>query len=457
MTLKTWSFSKKHNSTSQPAGSSRDYTVYMKENTSIENPVFILGSGINADINYCQWSGNYYFIDDIELLSKDQVALHCSLDVLATHKTAIGGYTCHIARCASPTYYDSMMYDSAVSQSQEIISEKSQNTAMFASGYISGDGTYVLKVVGAYGSNTAGIAMYVLTKDELEEALDFMFTESNYTDVLTDSLVKSFFNPFQYIVGLYWFPFTKSAYGTFDTGAIKFGWWATNKTTYSILTQQTINGGGNVTIPALYFNDFRSYHNGFTQMSLSLPSVGVINLDPSLLSRTGMNLQVGITVDLATGNTLVNLWRADLTQSDLLASYHGKMGCSIPIGQVNGEAGTLVSSAAQVGIGVATKDTAAGVSGLMGVIGAYNPPASVVGNYGGRESAVYQSLAILSMRTYRSGELLTAIYGRPCHKNLQINLLSGFVQCQGASIALAAPDTEIDKVNNYLNGGFYYE
>ena len=96
MTLKTWSFSKKHNSTAQPAGSSRDYNVVMKENTSIESPVFILGTGIDAGISYCQWSGNYYFVDDIVLISADQVELHCSIDVLATHKTAIGAYTAFI-------------------------------------------------------------------------------------------------------------------------------------------------------------------------------------------------------------------------------------------------------------------------------------------------------------------------------------------------------------------------
>ena len=75
MTLKTWSFSKKKNSTAQPSGSSRDYTVYMKENTSIESPVLIIGTGIDAGINYCQFVGNFYFIDDVEMLSKDQVAL----------------------------------------------------------------------------------------------------------------------------------------------------------------------------------------------------------------------------------------------------------------------------------------------------------------------------------------------------------------------------------------------
>lgn len=457
MTLKTWSFAKKKNSTAQPTGSGRDYSVYMKENTSIENPVFILGTGIDADINMCQWAGKYYFIDDSELLSKDQIALHCSTDVLATHKTAIGNYTCHVSRCASSTYFDNMIYDSAVSQSQEIIAERSEISQMFTTGHISQDGTFLLKVVGAYGSNTAGIAMYVLTKAELEEVLDFMFTDGTYPDILTDSLVKSFFNPFQYIVGLYWFPFSKSAYGNLDVGAVKFGWWETNRQTYSIVHNQTINAGGNVTIPSYYYNDFRSYHNGFTQMTLSIPSVGVINLDPSLLSRAGMNLSIGLTVDLATGNTLANVWRSDLTLSDLIASYHGKMGCSIPVGQVNGEAGSLISSAAQVGIGVATKNAASGVSGALGVIGSYNPPSSVLGNFGGRESVAYQSQAILSMRTYRSGELLTDVYGRPCHKNLRLGLLSGFIQCQGASIALPAPDSEIDKVNTYLNTGFYYE
>ena len=458
MTLKTWSFSKKHNSTAQPTGASRDYTVRMKENTSIESPVFILGTGIDAGISYCQFSGNYYFVDDIVLISADQVELHCSIDVLATHKAAIGAYTCHVSRCASATHYDTMIYDSAVSQSQEIVIERSVNSRMFASGWYSADGTFVLKVVGAYGSNTGGICMYVLTKAELEEVLDFMFTDSNFTDVLTDSMVKSFFNPFQYIVGLQWFPFSKTAYGTFDAGAVKFGWWATTKTTYSILRDQTLSGGGNITIPELFYNDFRSYHNGFTQMSLFIPSVGLINLDPSLLSRAGMNLSLSINIDLATGNTLCNLWRDDsLTLFDLIASYHGRIGCNIPIGQVNGEFGSLVSGAAQVGIGVATKDMATAVSGAQGVIGSYNPPSSVIGNWGGRESENYQTMAILSMRTYRSGELLTNVYGRPCNRNLQIGVLSGFVQCQNASIALAAPDTEIDRVNAYLNSGFYYE
>ena len=458
MTLKTWAFAKKKNSTAQPSGTAREYAVYMKENTSIENPVFILGTGIDAGISYCQAFGNYYFIDDIVMLTKDQCELHCSIDVLATHKTAIGNYTAHIDRCASASGYDTMIYDSAISQSQQIISENCETTNMFTSGHTSTTGVYVLKVVGAYGSNTGGIAMYLLSPSELEEVLDFMFTDGNFPDLLTDSMVKSFFNPFQYIVGLHWFPLSKAAFGTLSVGSVKFGWWATDEDTYNIINDLTISAGGNITIPLLYYSDFRSYHAGFTQMNLFIPTVGQIPIDPSLLSRTGGNLQIGLTIDIATGNTLANVWVVFTSGvQDLIGSYKGKMGCSILIGQVNGEAGTLLSSAIQTATGVVTENPAAMVGGVEGVIGSYNPPASVLGNYGGRESVAYQHLAILSFRTYKSGELLTNVYGRPSHKNLQISTLSGFIKCQAASIALDAPDTEIEKVNNYLNGGFYYE
>jgi len=458
MTLKTWSFSKKKNSTAQPSGSSRDYTVYMKENTSIERPVFIIGSGIDAGINYCQFSGNYYFIDDIEMLSKDQVALHCSIDVLATHKASIGAYTGFVERCSNASYIDTMIYDPAISQSQQIISESSEITNMFGSGIISSEGVYVLKVVGAYGSSTGGISMYVLSVDELKEVLDFMFSDSNFEDLFSDSVVKSFFNPFQYIVGLHWFPFSKSAFGTVSPRSVKFGWWETDGDTYGRLENLTINGGGNVTIPSRYYADFRSYHNGFTQMSLFLPTVGLVPLDPSLLSRSGGNLQVGITVDIATGNTLVNLWRVFTGGvQDLLASYKGKIGVDVPIGQSNGEFGSLATSAAMTVGGAFAGDAAAAIGGIQGIVGSYNPGASVIGNYGGRESVAYQGVAICSIRTYRSGELLTNIHGRPCCKNIQLGLAPGFIKCAGASISLAAPDTETEAVDNYLNSGFYYE
>ena len=459
MTLKTWAFSKKKNSTAQPSGTSRDYTVYMKENSSIENPVFILGTGINAGVSYCQAFGNYYFVDDIVLISADQVELHCSIDVLATHKTAIGNLTTHIDRCAAAAAYNNMIYDAAISQSQLVISESVESTAVVPAADQSTNGTYIIGVIGGYGSTSGGISVYALSKSELEEALDFMFTESNFTDVLTDSIVKSFFNPFQYIVFLRWYPFTKAALGTLTYKKIKFGWWET-ASTYGQLDDIRVNFGAKLTVPTPYYSDFRNYDQRFTQLFVELPTVGGIFLDPSILSPTGVDLFLGLTMDICTGETIIYLETvtgSGMTTRSRIGTYKGSMGASIPVGQVNGEMGSLLSSAAQVGLGIATGDAAIGVEGLRGVIGSYNPPPSMLGTYGSRAYFSGMVNAKVTQRVYASGDLLTNVYGRPCHKNLQISTLSGFVKCQAASIALDAPDTEIEAVNNYLNTGFYYE
>lgn len=448
MTLKTWSFSKKINSTAQPAGASRDYTVYMKENTSIERPVFIIGTGIDANINYCQWNGNYYFIDDIVLISADQVELHCSIDVLATHKTAIGDYSAFIERAS--TGFDNMIIDGAVSATQEVIKEDNIGTDIFNVNEVGG--VYVLKVIGAYGSNTAGIATYILETSQLEEVLDFMFNDGQFTDILTDAVVKSFFNPFQYIVGLMWLPLSTAAFGGMTAKTVKFGWWQTNNT-YNLCNVKVINKQNiELTVPTGYYADFRSYDHRFTQYTVRIPTVGTIQIDPSVLSADG-KLYLDLTLDIATGATYVVLKTTD----SIIGTYSGNMGVNVPVGQVNGEGGSLLSSLGQLGIGAFIGNPAALIGGVAGVAGSYNPPPSMIGNYGSVASAPASVTARVNIRCYKTGDLLTSRYGRPVEGMKTINTLSGFIKCRMASISLAAPDSEIETVNNYLNSGFYYE
>ena len=453
MTLVTWSFSKKHNSTAQPSGSGRTYDVKLKENTSIENPVFIIGTGIDADISYAQAFGNYYFIDDIVMLTNNLVELHCSIDVLATHKTAIGNYTAFVERAASN--YNTMIKDSAISQSQKVVSERKETTSIFDN-YISSDGVYVIGVIGAYGSSTGGISVYVLTKTELETALDFMFTESNFTDVLTDSIVKSFFNPFQYIVFLRWYPLTKQAF-TLTYVPIKFGWWNTGNATYGKLSDITLTRVKTLTMPTGYYTDFRGYDSEYTQCFIEIPTVGTVPFDLSQMSKSGDSLIMSFYLDIATGDTVVKLDVSNVSTTSHVGSYSGQMGASIPVGQVNGEMGSLISSAAQIGAAIIGEAPEMAAGGIKGVVGSYNPSPSMLGTYGSRAYYAGMVNAWISIRVYESGDIPAAVYGRMCCKNLQISTLSGFIKCSEASIALAAPDTEIDKVNAYLNGGFYYE
>lgn len=47
--------------------------------------------------------------------------------------------------------------------------------------------------------------------------------------------------------------------------------------------------------------------------------------------------------------------------------------------------------------------------------------------------------------------------GRPLMQNKQLNTLSGFVQCSGATIETGLTESENSQIISFLNGGFFYE
>ena len=454
MTLKTWSFSKKKNSTAQPATTAREYTVYMKENTSIEHPVFILGTGIDAGVSYCQAFGNYYFVDDIVLLTKDQVELHCSLDPLATHKTVIGNLTTFIERASAA--HNAYIYDSALSATQKIVASAIQTNALWT---IDQTGCFVVRTVGDGGGAT-GISSWVVTASELGDIIDYLFDENNpdFADMLTDGVVKSFFNPFQYIISVMWFPFSKSDIpGSSDT--MQLGFWSPGN--FKRMSSGFFFDSVDLTKPTNYYSDdFRAYHPSFTTFRMFLPGIGVIDLDPLVLSHE--HLTAYTTIDYATGNINIRLQyrdSADNVKGDI-GSYSGQVGVSVPVGQINGISeglamGSVMESAVGGAISAAESFlTGGGVSGILNTI---KPTSSIIGNPGNMGQMAANPRLISSIINYGCGEFPNTVYGRPLCSIRQISTLSGFIKCQGASIALDAPDTEIEAVNNYLNTGFYYE
>ena len=95
MNIKVWSgFSKRKNSTKQPTGGTQ-ITVRLKDNCSVEAPVFILTGGL-PDYNYVEAFGHYYFVSDIVSLTADVSEIHCTQDVLATYKSDIGNTTAFV-------------------------------------------------------------------------------------------------------------------------------------------------------------------------------------------------------------------------------------------------------------------------------------------------------------------------------------------------------------------------
>ena len=85
---------------------------------------------------------------------------------------------------------------------------------------------------------------------------------------------------------------------------------------------------------------------------------------------------------------------------------------------------------------------------------------SMKGGYSGRSSFADTTYSLTVVKTDTEdpdNASYIARWGRPVGVTHAISNHSGYVQCEGASVAIAGDNTEREVINNYLNTGFFYE
>lgn len=462
-------YSKRANSTARPADTS-SYTLVadcqLKQPSSVVNPTFILSQGsYNVNYNFCfipDW-GRWYTIDDVVYLTGQRVEVTLSCDYLATWRSNISGYTAYVERCADSDYYDTAVEDNYLSNSTTIANSQIATTAL-EGGFETAGGFYVLRTVSNTGS-ASGIASYVVTLSELSNVLSFMFTDSNFTDVISDSTVKAFFNPFQYIVDIKWIPFNYSTYsGTLLNKAdITFGWWDSGVTGY--LVQGTAPGvpfyATSINIPDNAYSDWRRYSDRFSSYLLYLPGVGTVNISAN---ETWEGLCCTYDLDITTGEALCILYSGHLNDSHkatgcMISSYKTQLAIPIQIGQLGSTLAKTTSSILSGIAGAATGNIIGNAieSAINVTTSALQPTPSINGTTGERFIINSNPDIKMSINNLTSCEYPTTVAGRPCYKNIRLGNLSGYVKCGGASLSLPGYDTDAETVNSALNSGFYME
>lgn len=441
-------FSKRINSTKRPAGGeTRD--VKLKDATSLERPVFLL-RGALPNYNYLKFDDRYYYIDDITSVAYELYELSCSIDYLATYKSEIGYYNCFIER--SEANYNRFINDGAVSAEQRLIYE---NIATTSATTYDTTGCYIVRVVGA-DSADGGISTYALDISELQSLLSYCFDENNFTDEIVDQFIKTFFNPFQYIVSCMWFPISKASISG-SSSNIKLGWWEVSGS-FNKISGSGVTEIVSLSIPANYYNDYRAYNPNYTQVTLQIPGTGAINLDPSLLSEGALWCET--VVDYITGdaNTSIAKYVGGIRKGTV-ATIAGKWGVPVTIGQLQSIVGGVAEVAGNIaGLAMGSYNPGANIVGAVeGIKNILSPTPSVLGGAGNKQSLKVKSSYSVSIRNYGSGEIPTGVYGRPCCKNLTINSMHGFIKCANASVPIPSLGKDRDIVNSYLNNGFYYE
>ena len=200
MTIKFYDFSKRANSTKQPAANSELLSlssVELKEECSFVNPVIRIKDRVNNIVftpnlyNYVYiplWL-RYYFIRDWRYVN-GAWEVDLTLDVMASHKTEIGNTTAYISRCASQ--YNGNIIDSFYpATTVKSISKQSVGSNIYHASLPAG--CYIVGIVNNASSNlnVGAINYYALTTAQLSSLLQYLFSSCSICPFSRNSLQSS--------------------------------------------------------------------------------------------------------------------------------------------------------------------------------------------------------------------------------------------------------------------------
>ena len=467
MTRKTWSgFSKRRNSTKQPTGGT-SVTVTLKDGTSIESPVFTL-SGNDFTIDYVEAFGHYYFVRDITSVRNGIIEVSCVQDRLATYKSAITGSNQYVKRSASaigplniadplnpPTNYIEVKSNLIMSFTDAFIDWDAQNNLI--------KDHFILAVVGK-----TGVEYWGLTWAELQTFFDNVFSQNflqqftsqfyDYRDCVI-SLKRVTYKP----TGDIGQQIYLGEHGLVDGN--------NNPITATALNSDPMIQDSGLQLIAFPADDHLAtrnypYYAPYTMATLFLPLVGLVPVDVSLIAGDG-KIGVKASIDKFTADIVYKVYTTD---DKIIGTYYGNAGAEIPIATQNynpvgmgaGAIQAIGGIAAAIGGGpVAGLGAGAVVGGLSSIFSGAKTHTQVNGtlsSFGGGyiSQGVYCDVYTNCPASW-SIENFKSTNGVIVNEQLSLSGLTGYVQCENASVPMIGFDDDRAAIEEALNSGIYIE
>lgn len=476
MFVALFAYSKKKNSTARPAlTSGTTFTVDLKEETAVMNPVLIFdpaSSGMPvpfdpASFNYAlivQWN-RYYFINDWRWLNGRWEA-SLSVDVLATYKTGIGTLSEYVLRSSNT-------YDGAVTDTIYPVKNGIQKNRDGFSMALSQTGLYVVGIINNASYTTDGaVTYYIMNNTELATLKSYLmsdtFLQANGLDQLADmskDLVKAVFNPFQYIVSCRFIPIdyaTATAQMPAVT-AISVGWWSIPCTAkrmlpnfYMDITADTVTAG---THPQASRGDYLN-HAPYTERVIIHPLIGTVSLDSNKIDA-GDSITIFTRVDFTTGDATIYI--DDSTKQITLYTTSIRLAIDVQLAQIAVDKIAVAQNAVNTVGGAISSFFSGNITGVI------TSAASGILNHLACSQPIMQTSGVNGNRSiYHIQGLLYAFYrlivdednahlGRPLCQPKTINTISGYIKCCDAHAEINCLGDERTLIVEYMNNGFYYE
>lgn len=351
MEVTFYRFSKKVNSTALPSGSGRTFEVTLKAPTSVTAPVIVLHA-VAFSYNYCYIPDfkRYYFVSSTRILKNHLIEYTLAVDVLATYRADILAARLYVLRSASD--YNLKLPD----QTWIHTTDFTETAATYSFPSFDSYGVYLASIVSPNSTsgdsaNPASI-LYVIPPGTFRDFLNTMYdlsSEDSPYQSLTD-LEATYFNPFQYITSVRWYPFSlgffQSISGALEGAQIKYGWYNSNITANFL---KIFGHRVTRTIQIGTYTDWTDRDNNWTRHVLYVPSCGLIDIDAAY---TGKTVTVDLDIDFNTGQTYCTISDG---AGKILAQSSGIIGSEVAINQISTELNIpqSVGGAIAAGISVA--------------------------------------------------------------------------------------------------------
>ena len=440
-------FSKRKNSTKRPTGQGTEVPCLLKSATTFQNPTFILQKPMNnmLQFNYAKWADHYYFIDSTTSINAGQTEISCTEDVLATYKNEISNYTCFIERSSNQTTLaNDTMYiptNDWVLSTRNVIHKEKIMTSTYSQ-------QYIIRVV-----SRTGISSYYINGDQLNDLLDYMYTESNFTDVITDAITKLMFDPFKYIVDLKWIPFVESAFKNNNNKTIQLGFWDSGVMAKRIDEDTVVNFSYTFVFdnPLYAITDFRYYSSSFSNYFIKLPFIGVVALNPYKIDES-----VNALYQFDATSGLCNVFLQ--SKKVVFASYQFQLSVPVQIGYASTNIAQLTTSAVSLVSAGLQGNISQGISsGIEAGRSITAPEVSMLGTIGNISNILNNQILEFNSYACTSIDPDGASEGYADGNTRKISTCSGYLRCRNASIEISGFTGDQEAVNKYLNSGFYYE
>ena len=466
-----YTFSKRINSTARPSTPELSVQAVLKDNSGVSEPVLEINMTNNpGNLNYAyipQFSRYYYVNDWVWILGRWEVSL--SVDVLATFRPTIGSTNKFVLRSAyeQNKAINDIFYPMLARKN---IYKQEINTR-FAN--IISNGIFVLGVVGTDGSGLYGaVTYYALYPAELLSLLNFIFplyTGDFSTDVLTyteQSIIRSVYDPFDYIVSCKWFPIY---YGTpFESSGtlISFGNYQSNIRGYRLKNINSWDSGDfQVALPTNFVNLEAKYR---TEPNCTITAHyepwGIIELDSGEIT-TYSSIDVVVIPDYITGKAILRVYEGTATNKyKLLHESIANLGIPLTLAKqsvdISGFAQNAISGvfdAAKVASGQILNGGISALGNVIGAVSALFPKLSGISGSTGQFAGLDGIFTlIVEMPIY--GNENPAEFGYALYANRTLGDIPGYIKCADGDITIGgAYKNEIEELSQYLTNGFYFE